>query len=204
MDAHAHEHVEPRLVLTALAVTVAAAAIELGGAAGGRTLFLVADACHLLAHVGIFAVLLVPAGHRHERSEDVASSVILAIVAAIAVGITVASIRDLAHRPAEPADPSFMLLTLVGLAANLVTAWLFADPARTRWSFRAALAHELADGSLTIAGLVGAGAIALFGWTWVDPALSLAIAVWLGAWAGHLLVRRARLGRAAWAIEKTG
>jgi Co/Zn/Cd efflux system component len=80
----------------------------------------------------------------------------------------------------------------------VATAYLFADPARQRWSFRAALAHELADGSLTFVGLVGAGAIKLFGWRWVDPGLSLTIAVWLGAWASRLLARRARLGRGAW------
>ena len=45
----------------------------------------------------------------------------------------------------EPPRPSFMLLSLLGFGANLTTAYLFRAPAKTRWSFRAALAHELSD-----------------------------------------------------------
>src|SRR5882724_5821699 len=52
-----HAHISPRRVLIALTVTVLAAAVELVGSARGNTLFLAADACHLLAHVGIFGVL---------------------------------------------------------------------------------------------------------------------------------------------------
>jgi cobalt-zinc-cadmium efflux system protein len=94
-----------------------------------------------------------------------------------------------------------MLLSILGLGANLTTAYLFADPARTRWSFRAALAHELADGALTVAGLFGALAIAIGGWSWIDPALSLAIAGWLAGWSGRLLLRRIRSGREAWMLR---
>ena len=51
--------VEPRLRKSARTrpVTVLAAATELVGSARGNSLFLAADACHLLAHVGIFGVL---------------------------------------------------------------------------------------------------------------------------------------------------
>ena len=95
-----------------------------------------------------------------------------------------------------------MLLALLGLGANLATAYLFHDPARTRWSFRAALAHELADASVTIIALFGALAIALFAWRWVDPALTLLVGVWLIAWAGRLLVQRVRFGPRVWTVEK--
>jgi cobalt-zinc-cadmium efflux system protein len=94
-----------------------------------------------------------------------------------------------------------MLVSILGLGANLITAWLFRRPARERWSFRAALAHELSDASLTVAGLLGALVIAFFHFTWVDPGLSLAVAIWLGAWATRLIVKRVLLGRAAWEIE---
>ena len=199
-----HEHVSPARVLVAAAVTVTAALLELAGAAEGGTLFLTADACHLLAHVGIFLVLLLPAGRAHDRREDVAATTILGVIALVATGIAGASIERLVGERSEPMAPSFMLLSLLGLAANLTTAWLFADPARTRWSFRAALAHELADGGITVGGLVGAGAIALFGWTWVDPGLSLGIAGWLGGWSVRLLVRRFRGGRSVWSLEDGG
>jgi cobalt-zinc-cadmium efflux system protein len=200
----AHLHVSPTRVLLALAVTVFAAAVEWAGSARGNTLFLAADASHLLAHVGIFGVLLIPPARWHARGEDIATIGVLVGVGSIALGVCGASLRELGHGSSEPVEPAFMLLSLLGLAANLASAYLFADPARTRWSFRAALAHELADAALTVAGLLGALVIALSGWNWIDPALSLAISLWLGAWSARLLVRRARFGPEVWTRDAPG
>ena len=200
----AHTHIGAGRVLLALAITVLAAALELVGSARGNTLFLAADAIHLIAHVGIFGVLLIPSGRWHVRGEDFAAIGVLGVVGLIAVGIAATSLRDLAGPANAALEPRYMLLAILGLAANLTTAYLFADPARTRWSFRAALAHELADGALSVAGLIGALVIELSGWIWIDPALSLAIAVWLAAWSGRLLLRRARSGPDVWTLERAG
>ena len=199
-----HRHVPAGRVLTALAVTVVAAATELIGSRAGHSLFLVADAVHLLAHVGIFVVLLMPLGWWHDRSEDVSAIAVLVLVDLIAAGIMFASAHALVARAGEIAHPAIMLLSLVGLTANGVAAWLLRAPAQQWWSFRAAMAHELSDGALTLAGLAGAGAIAVFGWTWVDPGVSLGIGLWLAWWASRLLVRRARHGRRFWAEESIG
>jgi len=197
----AHEHAPARRVLGAVGITVAAAAVELAGSWSGRRLFLVADAVHLLSHVGIFAVLLAPRRWWHERWEDRTALAVLSLVTAIAVGITAMSVYGVVRGIGEPPDPAMMLLSVFGLAANAIVAWLLTAPARRWWSFRAALAHELSDGALTVAGLVGAGAIAWFGWKWVDPALSLTIGIWLAWWASRLLVRRLRHGAGTWAHD---
>jgi cobalt-zinc-cadmium efflux system protein len=197
VDSAPHRHTSAARVLSAAGLTVAAAALELVAARVAGSLFLTADALHLTAHLGIFLVLLLPTSGRHARREDAATCAVLLLVAVIAAWIAAASLDGLlAARP--PPRPSLMLASLLGLGANLASAWLFRDPARARWSFRAALAHELADGALTVAGLLGAGAIALWGFAWVDPLLSLAIALWLFAWAMRLLARRWRVGPAAW------
>ncbi len=202
MQRHAgHAHVPARTVLTAIAVTVLAAGAELTGAWNARSLFLVADAVHLLAHLGIFGVLLIPIAQWHERGEDVATVTVLTVVLLIAVGVTAASVRGLVAAAEEPPEPAFFLLALLGLSANMITAYLFKNPAESRWSFRAALAHELSDGALTVVGLAGALAIKLFAWHWVDPSLSLVIGAWLGAWSIRLLARRVRLGREVWTLE---
>ena len=180
-------------------VPVIAATVELFLSRIAGSLFLVADAVHLMAHLGIFVVLLLPFHYeRHELREDIVTCVILALVILIAAWIAWDSVVDLLASRKLP-RPAAMLVALLGLGANLTSAWLFRDPAQKRWSFRAALAHELSDAALTIAGLIGAATIALFHFTWVDPALSLTSAVWLGIWATRLIVRRTRLGRAAWA-----
>ncbi len=197
-------HAPATRVLAALAVTLGAAGIELTGAWNGRSLFLVADAVHLLAHVAIFGVLLVPRRWWHARGEDVSAVGVLVLVAAIAAAVVLTSVHALVVGNEGGPEPLVMLLSVFGLVANAVAAWLFTAPARRWWSFRAALAHELSDGALTLAGLAGAGAIAVFGWTWIDPALSLGIGFWLGWWALHLLVRRSRRGRQVWAEEPIG
>jgi cobalt-zinc-cadmium efflux system protein len=199
-----HAHVPIGRVLAALGVTVLAAAVELIGSRAGGSLFLTADALHLLAHVGIYAVLLLPPRWWHDRWEDASAIAVLVVVAAIAVGIVTTSAGAILRRGEAHPDPAIMLLSLAGLVANGLAAWLLTAPARSWWSFRAALAHELSDGALTVAGLAGAGTIALFGWGWVDPALSLAIGAWLAWWTVRLLVGRARLGRRVWLDEAAG
>jgi cobalt-zinc-cadmium efflux system protein len=195
-------------VLAAFAITLLAAGIELAGSLRGGSLFLAADAIHLLAHLGIFGVLLIPTSRRnsvpehaqiaHERVEDAVTISVLVLVLLIALGIAGLSLHGIAADAHEPPQPAWMLLACIGLAANIATACLLSKPARTFWSFRAALAHELSDGALTIVGLVGALFIKLLGWRWVDPALSLLIALWLGAWSIRLLAIRASRGRCAW------
>lgn len=187
-----------RTVLAALVVTVAAALVEVAGSERSGSLFLAADALHLLAHLGIFLVLLIPAGRWHERGEDLVTTAVLLLVLGIALGILTESAVRLGDVAGRLPDPAFMLLALAGLGANLTTAYLFKRPAETRWSFRAALAHELSDGALTVIGLFGALAIKLFGFRWVDPGLSVAIGAWLSFWSLRLLVRRSRVGRSVW------
>ncbi len=201
--ARAERHVAAGRVVAAVVVTVVAAGIELVGSWTGGSLFLVADAVHLLAHVGIFGVLLLPRTWWQEGWEDASAVAVLALVGAIAAGVIVVSVHALVAGRLEPPEPALMLLSLFGLAANVTGAWLLTAPARRWWSFRAALAHELSDGAMTVGGLCGAGAIALFGWAWVDPALSLGIGLWLAWWVLRLLVRRVRRGAGIWAEEPT-
>jgi cobalt-zinc-cadmium efflux system protein len=196
-----HHHIEAPRVAIALAITLLAAAGELAGARSAGSLFLTADAVHLVAHIGIFAVLLIPRGRWHGAEEDVATAGVLALVALIATAITAASINAVLFANHGAPAPAFLLLSLLGLGANVATAWLFRTPAASRWSFRAALAHELADGMITVAGLAGALLIRLFGWWWIDPGLSLAIGVWLDVWALRLVRLRIRHGASAWTID---
>lgn len=178
----------------AASITVLAGGIELLSSRASGSLFLLADAVHLLAHLGIFLVLLIPPGRLHGASEDLGAVSVLLIVVAIAGWVVWISVRHLIAPPDELPNAAAMLVSLLGLAANTCSALLFRKPAATHFSFRAALAHELSDGGMTLAGLVGAACIALFGWHWVDPTLSLVIGGWLGLWAVRLLVRRALRG----------
>ncbi|RPH70696.1 MAG: hypothetical protein EHM78_10445 [Myxococcaceae bacterium] len=192
---HRHlSHVPASRVALAAVITVVAGGVELFASRASGSLFLLADAVHLLAHLGIFLVLLIPPGRLHGTSEDLGAVAVLGIIVAVAGWVLWLSVDHLLHPPEELPNPAAMLVALFGLAANTCSALLFRRPAETHFSFRAALAHELSDGGMTLAGLVGAGCISLFGWHWVDPTLSLVIGGWLGVWAVRLLVRRALRG----------
>jgi cobalt-zinc-cadmium efflux system protein len=181
-------------VVLAAVITVLAGAVELFTARASGSLFLLADGVHLLAHLGIFLVLLIPPGRLHGASEDLGAVAVLGIIVGIAGWVVWLSVDHLLHPPEELPNAAAMLVALFGLAANTCSALLFRRPAETHFSFRAALAHELSDGGMTLAGLLGAGCIAAFGWHWMDPTVSLLIGGWLGVWAARLLVRRALRG----------
>ena len=66
-------HVPAGRVAFAAAITILAGGIELWTSARSGSLFLLADAIHLLAHLGIFLVLLIPPGRLHGAGEDVAT-----------------------------------------------------------------------------------------------------------------------------------
>jgi Co/Zn/Cd efflux system component len=67
---HTHSHVPPRIVIIAFAITLAAASAEFAGSWYGGSFFLFSDAVHLIAHLGIFAVLLIPAVRARARGGD--------------------------------------------------------------------------------------------------------------------------------------
>ena len=191
---HNLSHVPASRVALAAGITVLAGGVELFASRVSGSLFLLADAVHLLAHLGIFLVLLIPPGRLHGASEDLGAVAVLAIVVAIAAWVVWLSLDHLLQPSEDVPSAAAMLVALLGLAANTCSALLFRKPAEAHFSFRAALAHELSDGAMTLGGLVGAVFISLFGWRWVDPTLSLIIGGWLGVWAVRLLVRRALRG----------
>ena len=109
-----HPHVPARTVLLALVVTLLAAGIELAGARRSASLFLAADAVHLVAHLGIFLVLLIPTATWHERGEDFVTNAVLVLILLIALGIARPSVEQLSVALHEPPRPSFMLLSRFG------------------------------------------------------------------------------------------
>ena len=179
-----------RVVLAAAIITLLAGALETWAARLGHSLFLAADSVHLLAHMGVYGALLVPKRVWTGRGEEVRTALVLGVVFVIACAITVASVDGLINLNGHArVEPRIMLMSLVGLGANAVTAWMFRVPSQHQLSFRAAFVHELSDGAMTGVGLLGAGVIAVTGWRWVDPILSLAIGGWLLSWTAKWLCR---------------
>jgi cobalt-zinc-cadmium efflux system protein len=77
-----------------------------------------------------------------------------------------------------------VIVALVGIAVNGVTAMLFASGQKEDLNVRAAFLHMAAD-TVVSAGVVLGGLLILYTqWSWIDPVLSLAIAIIIfwGTW----------------------
>ena len=92
------------------------------------------------------------------------------------------------HRLIDPAPTGglvIVVVSLVGVVVNGVTAWLFMSGRKGDLNIKAAFTHMAADAMLTL-GVAAAGLVILWtGWLWVDPAVSLilSVVILVGTWS---------------------
>ncbi len=87
--------------------------------------------------------------------------------------------------PAPTGGLVIVIVSLVGVLVNGVTAWLFMSGRKGDLNIRAAFTHMAADAMLTL-GVAVAGLVILWtGWLWVDPVVSLVLSVVIlvGTWS---------------------
>ncbi|MDT7953066.1 MAG: cation diffusion facilitator family transporter [Acetobacteraceae bacterium] len=121
------------------------------------------------------------------RRSSILSALANAILLLIATGaIAWEAIRRLIH-PEPSGGLVIVIVGLVGVVLNGVTAWLFMKGRKGDLNIRAAFVHMAADASLTLAVAIAGGVIMLTGWERLDPAVSLVVAaaIVVGTW--HLL-----------------
>lgn len=188
---------ERRRLLWALSIT---AVTMVGEAVGGwlaGSLALLSDAGHMLTHafalaVSLAAVILAGRTATAERSFGLHR---VEILAALLNGVTLlgatawiaweAVTRFL--RPEPILVGPMLAVAALGLAVNLVTAWLLHDVGKRDLNVRSAFLHLLGDTVSSVAVVAGALVIGRTGWLWLDPALSLGIAALILAWSAGLL-----------------
>ena len=95
----------------------------------------------------------------------------------VAVGaIGAEAIRRLLH-PSTTEGGTVILVALVGIAVNGITAWLFARGRANDINIRAAYLHMASDAAVSAAVVLAGVVIVWTGQRWVDPAMSLAVAI---------------------------
>jgi cobalt-zinc-cadmium efflux system protein len=159
-----------------------------------NSLALVADAGHNLSDVlglalawGAFALSRrAPSSRRTYgmRRSSILAALFNALFLLFAIGaIAWEAIQRFWH--AEPVSGwTVVIVALVGIAVNGITAILFASGQKEDLNVRAAFLHMAADTAVS-AGVVLGGLLILFTqWYWIDPVLSLAIAaiIFWGTW----------------------
>ncbi|WP_018665109.1 cation diffusion facilitator family transporter [Heyndrickxia acidiproducens] len=116
------------------------------------------------------------------------SSIMAALLNAIILLIAIAAIVwEAIHRFSDPqpvAGKTVIIVAVIGIFINAVTALLFMSGRDHDLNIRGAFLHMAADALVSL-GVVIAGFVILFtGWEWLDPVVSLliAIVIFIGTW----------------------
>lgn len=170
----------------ALVLTGGFAIVEAIGGYLAGSLALVSDAGHMATDTASFVVALIAqavarrpptqrASYGYARAEVLAAFVNALAMLALVVWIAVEAVARLLS-PVPVAGPAVMAIALIGMAINLLVAWMLAHSGGGL-NTRGALLHVVGDllGSLAA---VTAGAVIYFtAWTPIDPLLSIVVAV---------------------------
>jgi cation diffusion facilitator family transporter len=135
------------------------------------------------------------------------SAIVLALVALVMAGESLARFQ----RPVPIRFEEAILVAVVGLAVNLLSAWMLQGPAGGEMhpgahahvhpgdhghhdhNLKAAYLHVLADALTSLLAIAALVTGKFFGWTWMDPAMGLVGAVVILRWAWGLVGETSRI-----------
>jgi len=156
---------------------------------------LLADAGHNLGDVaGLLAAWLAATLSKRGPSSQYTyglkrSSILAALMNAIVLLVVTGGIAWEALRRLFDPEPSaglvIVVVSLVGVLVNGLTAWMFMSGRKGDLNIRAAFMHMAADALLTLGVAVAGAIIMLTNWLWVDPMVSLVLSVVIiaGTWS---------------------
>lgn len=201
MDAHSHDHAHHghgsgNTLVLALLLTLGFAAVEAVVGWWSGSLALLADAAHMLTDSSALALAVAaarlarrPPSLRHSyglaRAEVLAALVNSLLMLVLIAFIVHEAIQRL-DSPRDIAGEAVVVVAVIGLAVNLVVAWVLHRGEQTLNS-RAALLHVLGDALGSVAAIAAGVVVVATGWTPIDPLLSLFVAVLIGVAALRLL-----------------
>jgi cobalt-zinc-cadmium efflux system protein len=198
-DHHAHGARPRRALLGALVVSAGFLAIEVGGALWTGSLALAADAGHMFADVGGLALALFAAWiaarpptpaktYGYQRAEILAALLNSLVLLGLAGVILYEAALRLREPHPVPGGP-LLAIGLLGLGANLVSAWMLRGHAGSSLNVRAAYLEVLGDALGSVGVLLAAAVIMATGWTPIDSLVSVAIGLFIVARTWRLLAQ---------------
>lgn len=208
-----HERNERRTwIVIALTATMMVAEIAAGTVFGSMAL--VADGWHMSTHAAamLIAALAYLYARRNVRNPrftfgtgkfgDLAAFASAVVLALIALLIGWESLIRLAN-PIPISFPQAIAVAVIGLAVNLVCAWLLRDDHSHHGhhhhdddhhhghgkdnNLRAAYLHVLADALTSVLAIGALLAGSVYGWLWLDPAMGIVGALVIAKWSWGLI-----------------
>ena len=222
-EAGAHDHVflgdnharNERRTWFVIALTATMMVAEIAAGTVFGSMALVADGWHMSTHAA--AMLIAALAYLYARKNarnprftfgtgkfgDLAAFASAVVLALIALLIGWESFLRLAN-PVPISFPQAIAVAVVGLAVNLVCAWLLrADPSHHGHhhrdghdehhahghdnNLRAAYLHVLADALTSVLAIAALLAGSVYGWLWLDPAMGIVGAVVIARWSWGLV-----------------
>lgn len=219
LSALTHEHVflgvnqdrNERKVWLVIALTATMMVVEITAGHWFGSMALIADGWHMSTHAG--AMLIAVLAYRYARRNATnpnfsfgtgkvgdlagfASAVILVLIALL-IG------WESVLRLVEPVPISFeqaIMVAVVGLAVNLLSAWLLRDDHHHHHghahhhhghgrdnNLRAAYLHVLADALTSVLAIVALLLGRAYGWFWADPVMGIVGAIVISRWSWGLI-----------------
>ena len=208
-----HQHARnERRTWFVVAITAIMMVGEIAAGSYFGSMALLADGWHMATHaaaLGIAAVAYLLARRQARDSRftfgtgkfgDLAAFSSAIILAMIAVQVAYESAVRLVH-PVPIAYGEAILVAALGLAVNLVSAWLLREPhdhdhhghghshghRHGDNNLRAAYVHVLADAATSILAILALVAAMLAQWVWADPAVGIVGSLVIASWAYGLI-----------------
>ena len=198
-DGRRHDHSDKlralsrRRLRAALAINAVFLVVEVAGGIAANSLALLADAGHMLTDVAALVLALIVA-RLAERSATptrtyglLRAEVLGAFVNGAALVVIVAVIaleawNRLGKAP-EINGPLMLGVAVLGLAANIGSAWVLFGSRNLTVNLRGAFLHMVADALGSLGAIVAGAVVLATGWTPVDPIASILIGA-LILWSG--------------------
>jgi len=197
---HTHSHAghngHSGTLLIALLLTLAFAGVEAAAGWWSGSLALLADAAHMATDSSALGLAAAaawlarrPPSMRHSYGlvrAEVLAALFNSLLMLVLIGFIVREALERIGTPRDIAGGTVIGVAVIGLAINLVVAWVLSRGEATLNS-RAALLHVLGDALGSVAAITAGIVIVTTGWTPIDPLLSLLVAALILVSALHLL-----------------
>ncbi|MGK2952872.1 MAG: cation diffusion facilitator family transporter [Thiobacillus sp.] len=183
---HAHHHTTQNgTLLVALLLTLSFAVVEAVAGWWSGSLALLADAAHMLTDSSALGLAAAaawlarrPPSMLHSYGlvrAEVLAALFNSLMMLVLIGFIVSEAIERIGAPRDIAGGTVIGVAAIGLAINLVVAWILHRGEQTL-NTRAALLHVLGDALGSVAAITAGIVIVTTGWTPIDPLLSLLVA----------------------------
>lgn len=214
-----YRSVEKKRLVLAIAVTGLVMVVEVVGGLLTNSLALLSDAGHMFTHFFALAISLGaiisairPACHHRTfgffRIEILAALFNSLFLFGVTGWILFESIARI-FNPASVLGLQMLIVAIVGLIANLISAILLHGTSKSDLNVKSAFMHMLADTLSSVVVIVGAVIIYFTGWNVIDPILGIGIALVILVWGWglfkdsvHILLEAAPKGITADIVEQ--